>query len=1100
MQTFNHQCPYCGTQLSVKEIEEDRTAAKCPHCANTIILLEHGAVMKKPVVYRCPKCNEELIYEQRPPFAHCDNCHSVYLTSEQGNCLIDPDLYSKGEKGELSFVKKRDNVVAIKNKWRMMPAKTKGGIAAGIACVLFVLIGIYIFTLPPAIEKSKAYADMENLWKEFRAKNPYNFQTVGIKQYDDNSYTMILSEPSEMVSVEDLEKYFKEYNCRLDTFKHSMGYDGWLKDAVVCFNDIKKTKLSDLTSNLFKLLYGTDYKSELLDLDVIPEHTAFSTQNLNYQVSAEELHSWFIDKEETIVNVTDTTQETSLEVALNDYTNESDLYYSKEPGFVIWIIKRSSSLDSEDFRVKARMFALDSDLILGAISNSGRVAIIARERSIPIYELPPMRQETLLMLASTEKEELSQSYERNNLFAGKLPGGKDYAPILLSDELWHTEYGNILNVTDQMLKSWSENGDVEYHAFAYPKPLDWAFNDGVLRDLGVSELTYNWNTSGAGYIVDEEDGLKVYAVNRTGSLPVSYIPGKTDKITENDPVYRAEEKAYDFYSRLSSPELVKVVQYASMYQIFLNLDIHVQHDSQNYSNSVTTEKLDVEAEWILKSVLNFGPEQKQKIIDHFRDNMQWDDNTLRKELGQIFDQDNGKYKEFWRIISRNGNDYQTDKKLFIESNLKFVREKESRNIDGFISKIDTIKTYLSDLATATDGKSTLLRKVGHYVINPRDIDFSKLSEENLTEEDFCQIIARNILSYVDELKRYNSILKLSNLDRTKQLYLDENLEKSLRWQKCPTIVESWQLIDSVHGTGGHNLNSKVTPIKINESLKAGEYKVSIDESGRKFIEISALDKGRVTPTFLRNVERTGIKGTMKFNKPSGVIRARSVVLSPTAKRTSRGFNKADHLTIGKEGKTYTINGKKSGFTLEDLIKDATDKLDNGEAHTSVTLEFKSICEDECMAIVEKLGGVRLKKSKTFSKIPCRALDATNIITEDIGNGNVRVKMAVKAEEVKNIIAEENIQEASIGGKSKKTFWNRVKEVFLVFELPKSMANDFVAFLQRYVREHSTFKRFEIRQGARERGIILSDEIDGLKVAELLKSKNDAELLEEKEIA
>jgi len=239
---------------------------------------------------------------------------------------------------------------------------------------------------------------------------------------------------------------------------------------------------------------------------------------------------------------------------------------------------------------------------------------------------------------------------------------------------------------------------------------------------------------------------------------------------------------------------------------------------------------------------------------------------------------------------------------------------------------------------------------------------------------------------------------------------------------------------------------------------------------------------------------------MKFNKPSGVIRARSVVLSPTAKRTSRGFNKADHLTIGKEGKTYTINGKKSGFTLEDLIKDATDKLDNGEAHTSVTLEFKSICEDECMAIVEKLGGVRLKKSKTFSKIPCRALDATNIITEDIGNGNVRVKMAVKAEEVKNIIAEENIQEASIGGKSKKTFWNRVKEVFLVFELPKSMANDFVAFLQRYVREHSTFKRFEIRQGARERGIILSDEIDGLKVAELLKSKNDAELLEEKEIA
>ena len=539
MNTYNHSCPYCGTSLSVREIEEERTAARCPHCANTLILLKHGAVMKRPMVYNCPKCNEELIYEERPSFVSCDNCHSVYLTSEHGKCLIEPDIYDKGEKGELPFIKKRDNVVALKNKWRMMPTKTKGRLAAGFAFVIFVLAGIYFFTLPPAIEKSKAYADMENLWKEFREKNPYNFQTVGIKEYDDNSYAMILSEPSEMVSVENLEKFFKKYNCRLDTFKHSMGYDGWLKDAVVCFNDIKKNKLPDLTSDLFNLLYGIDYKSELMDLDVIPEHTAFSTQNLNYQVSAEELHSWFIDKNESMINVSDTTQETSLEVALNDYTNESDLYYSKEPGFVIWIIKRSSSLDSEDFRVKARMFALDSDLILGAISNSGRVAIIARERSIPIYELPPMRQETLLMLASTEKEELSQSYERNNLFAGKLPGGKDYAPILLSDELWHTEYGNNLNVTDQMLKSWSENGDVEYHAFTYPKPLDWAFNDGAVRDLGVSELTYNWNTSGAGYIVDEEDGLKVYAVNRTGSLPVSYIPGETDKITENDPVYRA---------------------------------------------------------------------------------------------------------------------------------------------------------------------------------------------------------------------------------------------------------------------------------------------------------------------------------------------------------------------------------------------------------------------------------------------------------------------------------------------------------------------------------------------------------------------------------
>lgn len=109
-------------------------------------------------------------------------------------------------------------------------------------------------------------------------------------------------------------------------------------------------------------------------------------------------------------------------------------------------------------------------------------------------------------------------------------------------------------------------------------------------------------------------------------------------------------------------------------------------------------------------------------------------------------------------------------------------------------------------------------------------------------------------------------------------------------------------------------------------------------------------------------------------------------------RTSRGFNRTDHIIIGKEGKTYSINGKKSGFTIEDLIKDAMNKLDKGEAQTSVTLEFKSICEDECMAIVEELGSVRLKN---LSKNPCRALDATVITTEDLGNGMVRIKIPLK---------------------------------------------------------------------------------------------------------
>ena len=245
----------------------------------------------------------------------------------------------------------------------------------------------------------------------------------------------------------------------------------------------------------------------------------------------------------------------------------SKLLFSVEEGFVVWLVNtKKIKAGDELFRVNARKFALDSDLIIGAFGKKGgNVAVIARERQVPVMVLPPLRAETLVLLATTTNESLAQSYERHNVFAGKLKGSRDVAPIYLSDELWHTEYGNLLNITDQMLKSWSENGSIEYIDFDYPKPVDWAFNDGALADIQATMLTYNWNTKGAGYIV-EDDKYDVYAINRTGSLPVSYFPDGMEGQMD-DKVYDAEELAYDFFSQLNNPELVRVVQYAAFYQI-----------------------------------------------------------------------------------------------------------------------------------------------------------------------------------------------------------------------------------------------------------------------------------------------------------------------------------------------------------------------------------------------------------------------------------------------------------------------------------------------------------------------------------------------------
>ena len=1075
MSIFNEQCPYCGTQLSVECNDNDELTTTCSHCNKQIHMKIIG---KQPYV-------------------------------------ITEDLYQLGE--TLPYEKKKDRWVSFRNwfitlnnNFSKMSAAAKAAIIALIVLAIGVPIAYPIITAPADIEQTLAYDDMENLWQDFRSKNPYNYQTVGIRHYDDDSYNVIISEPSNDISEEDLEKFFKKYNCNLQTFKQAMGYDGWLKDVVVCFNGIKSERIPNMTNKLFELLYGTSYKATLMDFDTIPSHLAYSSESLNYQVSEEEIRSWFIDEKETLVSINDASKATSIVDALNaKMSGESELYYSKEPGFVVWVINRSSNLGKEDFMLKSRMFSIDSDLIFGAIANSNRVAIIARERSIPVYQLPPMRQEMLLVLASTKKDELSQSYERNNLFAGKLKGGKDYAPILLSDELWHTEYGNILNITDQMLKSWSENGKIEYHAFTYPKPFDWAFDDGVIHDLGFNELTYNWNTAGAGYIMDGDDGLRIYAVNRTGSLPVSYIPGDTDDIQEDSPIFLAEESAYDFYSNLSSPELVKVVQYASMYQIFTNFGIHVKSDVYSYPNSVTTENLDVKAYEILNSLCNLkkpysssghDDAQVQKIRQYYQEKSQnIDKESLRKELAADFDEDFAKYKDIWYLLSDNS--YYTDRSRYVNSTLKDVQEYYEKSADELLSTLDTIIDLIYENKDVVVGTKPFLRVVGHYLINPRDVDFDAIVENDyLTDDQYCQYTALLVNSYAKQLKQYNEIMHIASLEETKAIYLEENKEKSLGWQKCPTIVESWDLEDSVTSTGGHNLNSSVTPIKVNESLKPGQYKVSVDgKTGRKVIEISSADRGKVTPSFLRNVERTNIRGVQEFRIPSETVRPRTKVMAGAERRSARGFNTTDHLTISRKSEGFVVNGKKV-TTMDGLMEEINKCIEAGDDIPFKTLELKDISESEQIAVIDKIKEVPLTKSRELSSIPKKSFDVSKIITTNLEDGTTLVKIPINAETVRIEASRQTL--ASFGGFSanRESVWGRIKAAWYEFKVPSAKIEEFKAVLRDFFKDpKGTWSKFQFEHKLKSKGFDkieirelyeMQDAVEtNIKVAQLLIDKN-----------
>jgi hypothetical protein len=108
-------------------------------------------------------------------------------------------------------------------------------------------------------------------------------------------------------------------------------------------------------------------------------------------------------------------------------------------------------------------------------------------------------------------------------------GGSDWAPIYLSRSLIDTEFGALLNITDQMLKSWSMAGQIDYLYFDYPlRPAASRFAFGakplaelVLRETGSTQVLFNWNTSGGAAVVSGT-GLNVITPTRTGALPITY--------------------------------------------------------------------------------------------------------------------------------------------------------------------------------------------------------------------------------------------------------------------------------------------------------------------------------------------------------------------------------------------------------------------------------------------------------------------------------------------------------------------------------------------------------------------------------------------------
>lgn len=417
----------------------------------------------------------------------------------------------------------------------------------------------------------QASTNSTSVYTDFRAKYPFHFQTVGLAEYPDNSCLFLIAEPTPEVTEEGIRQVFSQYDYSLDIKKHKLGYDGYIKDVLIVVWSISHEQTVQLEKRLHKLLYASDYKAEraTLELPVKKGKAFFSKDNINYKISLAELNDWFITKNELFFN----TQGEKYGVKFLLNSARSGVYLSDKPGFVAWVINKNDNLYQKKSDI--RQFTLDSDLLLGAFSNSKKLIIIGRERQAgSLQEIQPLCIETILMLAAYQNPSLSQSLDMNDVLAGRVQNRNyDWCPTYLSDILENTEYGDLLTINDVLLKGWSESGKLRFFDVKYPSPKTYPFkkplSDQVLSPDGQKSIVYNWNTTDAVYSLRMSD-YSIYALSNTGALPVSYFNDQHSNVSLGESY---EKTAYKYFAEINNTDLARAVQYSFLYSVFYDNNI-----------------------------------------------------------------------------------------------------------------------------------------------------------------------------------------------------------------------------------------------------------------------------------------------------------------------------------------------------------------------------------------------------------------------------------------------------------------------------------------------------------------------------------------------
>ena len=633
----------------------------------------------------------------------------------------------------------------------------------------------YIPNQNVAIDGTEAAKMADSIYKDFRKKYRFHYQTVGMASFADSSRMILLSDLPPHFETDSVAPIFAEFTHHAELHKHPIGYDGYTTDMIILLGNATRENCDRLIKRIDRELFFSDYKPTVMALPAEHGRQYFAKENIDYQITLDEFNTWFIEEGEGFIQLDDTG--TVLTVTDMFASQARGVYFSQNPGFVAWAVAKNSDLaDTTTQSIQdIRQFTLDADLILGALADSGTLVIIGRERQSPLYELPPLQIESILLLASTTEKELSQSLDVNDLMAGKMKNGRDWCPTYLSRELENTEFGDLMTITDVLLKDWSERGTIEESHYHYPEPSYYPFDRPLLRKLGLNELVYNWNTAGAMYAIDR-DGFSIYTLGRTGSLPVSYFNSQERSQSIG---YRYESQAYHYFATLGCTDLARVVQYTALYQLFI--DNNISYSGNTYPAFPKNKPFLLYKPTIalLDTLRHMGSEQIAALADSVA-HRSFD--SYQKEQVDMQLRENEQRHNF----------------TYTDENIDRIYQDVHRNTQAGIGRsIHEVKQMLDGLSEEQ------YRQLARYLAYPRGVKISDRESYNTL------LRGRRVNRLMREVGKNNLDLIGIDLANVKNFFAANLSGNAGRYMKTSSLIVTY---NDLLTTGGHNLSSRISRV------------------------------------------------------------------------------------------------------------------------------------------------------------------------------------------------------------------------------------------------------------------------------------------------